>query len=168
MKIVAIVPIVLFGLVAGKSENKPIISANRIYDIFADSASLVADGFRFASQKTEAALSREMRAKYTAVLAQCASGVNVLVEAPPTRAIAQWALTGKQIVQSKWAEMERRFNPVLDEWVLEFESRYPTSKWLIGGKLIDRVLLVLWLAFLVIWSTKFVCCRRRKHAVTRK
>lgn len=147
------------------ADNKPIISASRIYSIFADSVNLAIDGLKFANQKTEASLSREMRGTYTQYVAKFTSYCSMVAAAPPVKAAGYWFTVASTWVSEEWAKVELRINPKLDKLVVEFETRYPKSKWLIGGKLIDRILLLIWMLWLFGAAVKMVRCRRRRRVI---
>lgn len=168
MRANVLVAIVVLAATPCFGDNKPIISASRIYSILADSANLAVDGIKFASQKTEASLSREMRGHYITFLRRLNEYKTMVVNAPPVKGLAYWANVAYEKVSTEWEKFEKKINPTLDNIILDFETRFPKSKWLIGGKLIDRILLVVWMLWLLSKMTSMVCCRRRRRFAARK
>ena len=162
-------PILLYMLAAAGVADKPqpILTVDRVSGMLLDTLHLGINALVFTSMKLEDSLTafQPTYSKFRVHSTQYATMVAEAYSTSPTVGLLRDCFGAvAQVVFSNWKVMEARVNPGLDKVVEDFESHFPTSKGLIGETLLDRILLGLWLYWLVAKAMRAVCKRRRRFA----
>ena len=134
------------NVVAGEWRGNPILTAQGLVDQISSTISLIKDGAIYSHDRVaELVLPSEALKVYDNMLEQAlgvgAQGGALLVEAfTPT-----WIIISG-LTMKAYEQLDEQVSATLSVFTIDFERRYPEQVGRIGATLIDKMVLIAWLA----------------------